>query len=689
MSDHPLPANPNNPAIPLASSHNTRTASKNPSPRQRGVRKPMAIGVDGACPTLSRRTFTLAGLGTLAGVALALHAPRSAQPALASEQQPAESAPTQQYIPGTYTGSADGKFDAIEVETDFSDSAITAVRVTHCADTARIAAPALEQMPQRIVEAQGLGVDAVAGATFTCIGLLNAVASCVDQAGGSSAALFSTKAPHHESEQSLEADVVVVGAGAAGMGAAIAATQQGKRVVVLEKNANIGGNCLVSGGYLEYLTAPDDARPEMTEELDRYVEEVLSSDLVTSADPDLVATVRAQYEEHKASGSTKLFDSEEFYALDLAATSGEGLPPSAYLPSAHNIAQLNDWMTELGFPWATPTHEITGYLYPRWSNPIEGNAGEGYFDFFDTVLGEPDMSVDVYLAAPATSLLVEEGAVTGVISTASDGTTYTIAAPRVILASGGFSGSPDLLRQYNTQWSYPEGNIPTTNVNGHTGDGIRMATELGAAVEDMGNQMMFPLNDPITFSADFVSGTFADSPLVNKEGRRFVDETTDRFTMTSALMEQPDSLCYMISDAASTYVLPTTPGEETLIRRGQLFKADTLEELAEQLGIDPTAFAEEIERYNNFCATGQDDDFGRYLFDELSPVAQAPFYASPATWAAHITIGGLVTDANSYEVITADGTPIPGLYACGEIRAGICGVNSIADGVAAGKACVA
>lgn len=546
-------------------------------------------------------------------------------------QRPADGATTgASYAPGTYTGTGDGKFDVITVEVDFSEDAITEVRVTSCNDTARIAAPALEQIPQRIVETQGLGVDTVAGATFTSIGIVNAVADCVDQAGGSSDELFSAGKPQpNDAVEELEADVVVVGAGAADMGAAIAAAQQGTSVIVLEKNANIGGNCLVSGGYLEYITAPDDARPEMTEALDRYVEEVLASDLVTSTDPDLVEQVRQQYEDHKASGSTKLFDSPEFYALDYTATSGEGLTPADYLPVGYNIAELNGWMTDLGFEWATPTHEITGYLYPRWSNPTEGNAGEGYFDFFDRVLADDTLQVGVYLATPAASLVTEGGAVSGVNAQAADGTTYVIHAPKVILASGGFSGSPDLLRQYNTQWSYPEGNIPTTNVNGHTGDGIKMATELGAATADMGNQMLFPLNESTTYSADYVSGTFADSPLVNKEGKRFVDETCDRFTMAAALMEQTDSLCYMVSDAASTYVLPSTPGEESLIEHGRLYRADTLEELAEQIGVPADAFVAEIERYNGFCDAGQDDDFGRYLFDELSPVREAPFYASP------------------------------------------------------------
>ena len=343
-------------------------------------------------------------------------------------------------------------------------------------------------------------------------------------------------------------------------------------------------------------------------------------------------------------------------------------------------------MTELGFSWQTPTHLITGYTYPRWSNPTTGVCGEGYFDFFDDVLTKGGFDVQVLLATSAEKLSVEGGVVKGVESLAEDGTVYKVTAPTVILASGGFSGNAELLREYNEVWPYPSGTLATTNVNGHTGDGIVMARDLGAAVADMGNQMMFPFNDPLTFSAENVSGTFAESPIVNKQGKRFLDETTDRLTMTAALMEQEDSLCFMISDANSVYVTEASPGEETLLRRGQLFKADTLEDLAKQMGVDATAFTAEMERYNGFCETGEDEDFGRYLFSDLSPVKEPPFYAAPATWAAHITIGGLDADDGTFAVRDEHGQPIAGLHACGEVRNGICGVGSIADGVACGKA---
>lgn len=573
------------------------------------------------------------------------------------------------------------------METEFSDSAIVDIRIIEQRDTARIADAALDAMPARIIAAQGLGVDTVTGATLTSMGIVNAVANCVDEAGGNASKLKKIGASEPTgATETLEADVVVVGGGASGMGVAIASAQAGKRVIVLEKNSNIGGNCLVSGGYLEYLTAPESARPDMTPELHRYVEEVLNSDVAASTDPAYVEQVRAQYDAYKASGSTKLFDSQEFYALDFAATTGEGLPVDAYLPGAANISALNDWMTELGFDWQTPTHLITGYAYPRWSNPTSGVCGEGYFDFFDGVLAEGGYDVQVLLATTAQEITMDGSTVSGVVAVAEDGTTYNVSAPTVVLASGGFSGNGDLLREYNTMWPYPEGTLTTTNVNGHTGDGVVMARKLGAAVGDMGNQMMFPFNDPITFSAENVSGTFADSPIVNKQGKRFLDETADRFEMTAALMEQEDSLCFMVSDADSVYVTEASPGEDTLLRRGQLFKADTLEDLAKQMGVDSHAFVTEIERFNAFAQAGQDEDFGRYLFTDISVVDTPPFYAAPATWAAHITIGGLEADNDTFAVLDESGQPIAGLYACGEVRNGICGVSSIADGVAAGKA---
>lgn len=410
----------------------------------------MAVNEYGTKTVLSRRTFV--GGAMLAGTAIALFGLGGCAP-----RDTASTGSGASFTPGTYTGEADGKFDTIVVETEFSENAIESVKVVQHRDTTRIAEPAVQMMPERIVAAQGLGVDTVSGATLTSMGILSAVGSCVDEAGGSAAELRSVGAGDPSgATEALVADVVVVGAGASGMGAAIAVAQKGKRVVVLEKNSNVGGNCLVSGGFLEYLAAPDEARPEMTPELHRYIEEVLDSDLAATYDPVFVSTVREQYENFKASGGTKLFDSPEFYALDFAATTGEGLPPEVYLPVARNITSLNQWMDELGFSWETPTHLITGYTYPRWSNPTTGVCGEGYFDFFDSVVDGGGYDIEIMLACAAEEILTEGGRVTGIRAVAEDGTVWEVSAPTVVLASGGFSGNEEMLRRYNTDWTYPE-----------------------------------------------------------------------------------------------------------------------------------------------------------------------------------------------------------------------------------------
>lgn len=628
---------------------------------------------------LSRRSFL--GASAIAGVSLAVFGLAGCTPKNGEEPADASSV----FTPGTYTGEADGKFNLVKVETEFTENTIKDIRVLASGDTPRIEEPALKKIPARILESQGLGVDTVTGATLSSIAVVNAVSSCVEQAGGNVSALKKQGASEPSTEHiEMETDVVVIGAGAAGMGGAIAAAQGGKKVIVLEKNSNIGGNCLVSGGYLEYLAAPDEARPEMTAELHRYVEEVLGSDIAAQSDQAIVNQVREEYEAFKASGSTKVFDTPTYYALDFAVTTGEGLPLEAYLAPGQNIYTFNTWMAENGFDWITPTHAITGYAYPRWSGPTTGVGGEGYFDFYDSVLASSGMDVDILLATSAEDLIVEDGTVRGVTAQAEDGTNYTIKASSVLLASGGFSGNSDMLKEYNLDWDYPAGHIPTTNVNGHTGDGLAMATKIGADVVDMDLQMLFPFNDPVNFSYEDIMGAFGDSPVVNSEGKRFIDETGDRFMITDELMQQTDSLAYFICDKkCSDY--PSEERQETLIRRNLLFKADTLEDLAEQIGCDPSVFSKTIEDFNAAIESGEDPETGRFLFTELSSVEAPPFFASPVTWAAHITIGGLATDPETFAVLDETGTPISGLYASGEVRQDICGVGSMADGFAAGQ----
>lgn len=293
------------------------------------------------------------------------------------------------------------------------------------------------------------------------------------------------------------------------------------------------------------------------------------------------------------------------------------------------------------------------------------------------------------LNTPATELLKEGDKVVGFKAVAEDGTTYNVrSAHGALLATGGFSGNPEMLREYNELWPWDEKTpLPTTNVYGHHGDGIKIALDEGAEVALMDSLMMFPFADVKNGADETTVGSDTDCLLVNAKGERFVDETLDRYTMTAALMEQPDEVLFLISDKDTCRI----EGDKNyygrsiqrLLDQGQLYRADTIEDLANQMGADADTFKKTVERYNEIARAGEDPDFGRMIFTPDSPIENPPFYASPRTWAAHITEGGVVTDDIS-QVVREDGTPIEGLYAAGEVTVGMSGVSSMALGYVTG-----
>lgn len=637
----------------------------------------------------TRRSFV--SVAAIAGVQMAVFGLAGCSPQEGGGTQAAVG-----FTPGSYTAEGQGKFGPVIVETTFTEDAITSVKVIEHEETEGISDRALKEIPKRIIETQSLGIDTISGATLTCTAIITAATDCAKQAGADTKALTNNyEAPALSTEiVELEADVVIAGAGASGMAAAVASAQNGaEKVIVLEKSCNVGGNALVSGGYLEYVNAPAELRADMTDGLRAELEAELSDPATAfvEANSDYITLLKAEYEEYLASGDTKAFDSLYLQALQEYFLVGEDSVDmyEGMLGFSAGVADLVDWLTENGMTWK-PNIGIVGYPWPRWSAPTEGFCGQGYFNLFESVLEKNNYPVDILLNTPITELIQEGDAVTGAIAVAEDGTTYKIKSKNgVILATGGFSGNPDMLREYNEFWPLEANQaIPTTNTYGHDGDGINLALEAGGIAEAMELIMMFPFADVKNGTDETTVGSDVDCLLVNAEGERFIDETLDRYTMTEALMEQPGQITFLISDADTCRIEDDTNyygrNIDNLLAQEQLYKADTLEELAEAMGADPATFKANVERYNEIAEFGEDPDFGRITFSADSPIVNPPFYASPRTWAAHITEGGIIVDEeNGYLVISEEDGYVEGLRVVGELSLYNSGVSSMAQGYAA------
>lgn len=599
----------------------------------------------------------------------------------------------QTYQAGTYTGiSENGKGGKLALTMEFSDQAIISAEVTEHHETPNISDAPLEQIPQQIVDQQSLNIDVISGATITSDAILEAAADAVRQAGGDVEQLKQAANNTKKSEEviDLTTDLVIVGAGAAGMAAAVSAADEGAdSVVVFEKQANIGGNAIVSGGFIENLGLPEELKADNDAGYEARVLNALEEGPQSEEEAAVWDQFTAEVEAWKATDRTKVFDSPLWMAIEGVRTDGGNLED--YLYFAETLQEFDNWIEEMGVEWEK-AHGIVGYSWPRWTNIKDFYLGEGYFHYLKKNIEENQYPIDIYTSTPVTELLVdEEGAVTGVHAVSADGTQYNVKARQgVLLATGGFAGNGKMLVEYNELWEGMTEDVLSTNTAGATGDGIVMAQKLGAAVDQMEAEMMFPMADRKTGSTEAIVGNTASCLMVNQEGQRFTNETGTRWDISAAIFEQTGDQGYIISSSNNSGIQDgrTQGGSdvEAMLKNGRLFRADTLEELAAQINVDPQALQATVKAYNEMTKTHEDPQFGRTTFEPNSEIAEGPYYAYPCVPAAHITIGGLVVDYDTMQVVKENGEAIPYLFAAGEVLAGECGIDgSFAQGKALAK----
>lgn len=574
------------------------------------------------------------------------------------------------YTEGTYTATAQGNNGPVTVSVTFSADAITDVTVVEHSETAGLSDRPIAEIPAAIVENQSLAVDTVSGATNSSNAILTAVADCVAQAGGDVEALKAVaveKAPVEDVEATY--DVVVLGGGGAGLTASITAAQNGAKVILVEKAGSLGGNTLIAGQGFNACDPERQANTEMSEALLGQLKSYLDLDPADfGAFAEVLETVKGQINDYIASGSTTLFDSPELHMLHTymggkrTGLDGTVIEPDLELARtfATNALDALEWAESIGAQWNDTTSTILGAMWPRSHGLANGNV--------ITILTDAAKSngVEIVTDTRANDLIVENGKVVGVKATTSEGANVTLHANSgVVLATGGFSANAPMVVEYNNYWPGLSDTMPSTNAPTITGDGIVMAKAVGADLVGMGFAQLMPSSHPVDGSLfSGIWGSAETQVFVNKEGKRYVNEYAERDVLSKAALAQTDGIFYIICDNK----IAKNADVAGMEAKGNVVVADTLEELAEKLGIPADTFVETIERYNSFVDAQKDDDFGKPLFGEK--IDEAPFVATPRSPSLHHTMGGVKIDTNTH-VISTEGNVIDGLYAAGEVTGGL------------------
>lgn len=553
---------------------------------------------------------------------------------------------SEEFKPGTYTAAAQGNGGPVPVTVVFTKNSIESIKVGTNKETQGIGSVPIEQLPAKIIKNQSLAVNAVSGATVTSNAILAAVAECVKKAGGDPAKLMKKEVNKQAAgHKELATDVVVVGAGAAGQIATIRAAELGKKVVLLERQPFSGGAAAVNGGTV-----------------------VLQGSKI-----------------QKEAGVTD--DSPEIMTDD-------------YLKNGHNLndrRMLSLYVNNVGptIDWATsyanmPIDTKAGFTNeaehskPRTMRWVEG--AQGATKALKAAVAKS--GAQVFLGTPAEELIYENGKVIGVKAKDSDGTTYTIKAPAVILTTGGYGNNKSML----------SGNLKNSlyyGVKSSNGEGHKMAMAIGAKTQMMDLGKIYP--NGIEVAPGIAKSTiwsnkaaFEDNSgiMVNKAGKRVISELDTNHNIKEIVVKQGGKL-FILMDQKSWDAfmgklnitgITKRDIEKWLANEGKsapiVVTADSIPAVAKKAGIDGAELMKTAGRYNKFVEAGKDDDFNRPAkFMKAKIASVGPYYIIEQQPRFATTMGGLVTDTK-LNVVDKNDKPIPGLFAAGEIVGGAMGDDS-------------
>ena len=553
-----------------------------------------------------------------------------------SSNEEASSATTEStsgtYTAGTYTAEATGHNGSLTVEVTVSEDKIESVNVTNHTETYGIGyglkETPIEAIPTQIVENQSLAVDTITGATITSAAVVSAVSSALEEAGADAAALKVKGDTVKAEDQTIDADVVILGAGAAGMSAAIEASKADASVVILEKQGIVGGSTTRSGGKLVAAGTPEQEEAGFTGDTAEDLYNYLTS-----------------YDEYNEIEPDKLREFTDHALEDVEWLEGLGV-------DVINVEPIHSSIT----PWRVLNTKGGG-------GQTSGIGGQISVPLYNAV---SETDTQIIYNCTADKILMEDGKAVGAVGVMKDGSTVTVNAKGVIIATGGYAANHELGSLYYE-------NYTTSVPGGNTGDGLIIAKEAGADIYYSKGVQEVAVSFTCGVGINEESGL-----IVNNNGERVVNEYTYQSHVATALRE---------SGSEGGWYIATSSDPNATVQYGLMLdstlSADSASELAEKMGVDSATLEATITRYNELCDKGTDDDFGKP--SEYMYKLEGTLYAIQMNPVLTVTFGGINTDTASH-VLDEDGNVISGLYAAGETAfVGIFGSEYPSCGVAIGS----
>lgn len=429
-----------------------------------------------------------------------------------------------------------------------------------------------------------------------------------------------------------EYDVVVIGGGAAGLAAAVSAAEEGASVLLLEKQADVGGNTRISGGFFAAV-------------------------------------------DHERQNRQGIEDSVEKFYAQMMESGGPRTNPDLARVLVNEAGNALHWLEGYGMRFQDEVIEIYGAHWPRCHIPLMP-AGEGYIYTLSSAASRLGVAVKVRARAERLERTAD-GAVR--VRVAEPGGVHSYTARRgVVIASGGFGANRAMIARFAPNLA----DLTNDNTPGSTGEMLLEAERHGAALVNMDSVQCLPGCPPGRKLRIVLHSDVSRFILVNSQGRRFIREDGRRDVLRDAVLALPERYAYSIVDDEGfrSYNIVMRRNAVVGVETGDAWRGDTPEELARAMGLPPEALRKTIDDYNEGVRRKR-DAFGKSSAELLHEIRKPPFWACFAGMTIHYTMGGLATDAKA-QVLSDSGEPLPGLFAAGEATGGVHGINRMgANGI--------